>query len=165
MISGKVKGKVLRWFHSNSNHLNWTVENLLKDMRKMYGREKDYLERRKRFEERIWKRDESFADYYHEKIILANQVPICANEIVSYLIRGIPNENLRNQVRLQRFTMDAELWEAMEDISLPSSFKLEAKKEGKMQGNIKGEGTTHHRTYKQEIGELRRSYLVIIAEM
>lgn len=153
MISGKVKGKALRWFHSNSDHLNWTVEDLLKDMRKLYGRETDCLERRKKFEDRKWKREESFADYHHEKIILANQVPICANEIVSYLIRGIPDENLRNQVRLQRFTTDAELLVAMEDISLPSSFKFETKKERRGQGSEKGEEAAHHRLYKQEIGE------------
>lgn len=70
------------------------------------SRETDCVVRRKKFEERIWKRDETFANYYHEKTILANQVPINANEMVillRYLIRGIPNENLRNQVRLQKF--------------------------------------------------------------
>jgi len=55
-------------------------------------------------------------------------VPISVNEIVSYLIHGIPNENLRNQVRLQKFTTDAELLEAMEAISLSSPVKSEVKR-------------------------------------
>lgn len=155
MISGKVKGKTQRWFHSNSNNLNLTVEALLKEMKKMYGRETDCLMRRKKFEDRNWKRDETFADYYHEKTILANQVPINANEMVSYLIRGIPNENLRNQVRLQKFMTDAKLLEAMEDISLPAPFKPEMRKEGRSHHNAgrKDEGTTQHRAYKHGAAE------------
>jgi len=154
MISEKVKGKAQRWFHSDSNHLNLTVETLLKEMKKLYGREMDCLVRRKKFEERIWKRDETFANYYHEKTILANQVPINTNEMVSYLIRGIPNENLRNQVRLQRFATDIEMLEAMQDVSLPSPFKSEVKKDGRSHdANAKGEGTTCQRTGKQEAVE------------
>jgi len=59
MISGKVKEKAQRWFYSNSNHLNLTVEILLKEMKKMYGRETDCLVRRKKFENRIWKCEET----------------------------------------------------------------------------------------------------------
>jgi len=159
MICGKVKEKAQRWFHSNSNHLNLTVETLLREMKKMYGRETDCLVRRKKFEDRIWKRDETFADYYHEKLILANQVPISANEIVSYLIRGIPNENLRNQVRLQKFTTDVELLKAMEDISLPSPVKPEVRKDGRSHHNIKGEGTTkQHATSKEMMQQKTRCY-------
>lgn len=154
MISGKMKGKAQRWFHSDSNYLNLTVETLLKEMKKLYGRETDCLVRRKKFKERIWKRDETFANYYHEKTILANQVPINANEMVSYLIRGIPNENLRNQVRLQRFATDIEMLEAMEDVSLSSPFKSEVKKDGRSHdANAKGEGTTYQRAGKQEAVE------------
>lgn len=89
----------------------------------MYGHETNCL--CGEFEDRIWKRDETFADYHHEKIILANQVPISVNEIVSYLIHGIPNENLRNQIHLQKFVTDVKLLEAMKNISLPSPFKTE----------------------------------------
>lgn len=153
-----MKGKAQRWFHSNLNHLNLSVEDLLKEMKKMYGRETNCLVRRKKFDrnqDRIWKRDETFTDYYHEKTILANQVPISANEIVSYLIRGIPNKNMRNQIRLQKFATDVELLEAMEDISLPSPFKSEAKKDGRLRhnGSGKSEGATHHRACKQEAVE------------
>lgn len=35
MISGKMKGKAQQWFHSDSNHLNLTVETLLKEMKKL----------------------------------------------------------------------------------------------------------------------------------
>lgn len=101
-------------------------------MQKMYSRETDCLVQRKKFEDRIWRHDETYADYYHEKIILANQVSISTNEILSYLIRGIPNENLRNQVRLQRFATDIEILEAMEDISLPHTSKMGAKKNGRL---------------------------------
>lgn len=100
--------------------------------------------RRKKFEERIWKRDETFVNYYHEKTILAADATINANEVVSYLIRGIPNKNLRNQVRLQKFATDIEMLEAIKDVSLPSPFKSEVKKNGRSHdANAKGEGTTY----------------------
>jgi len=118
----------------------------------------DCLVRRKKFEDRIWKGKETFADYYHEKLILANQVPINANEIVSYLIHGIPNKNLRNQVRLQKFATDAELLEAMEAISLPSPVKSEVRKDGRSQHNIKDEATTRQRTTNKEMMEQKTRY-------
>lgn len=82
-------------------------------------------------------------------------MPINANEIVSYLIRGIPNENLQNQICLQNFATDVELLEAMEDISLPSPFKSEIKKEGRSYHNAgrKDEETTQQRAYKQGAAE------------
>lgn len=44
---------------------------------------------KKQFEEHIWKRDETFHQYVHEKIILANRVPISEDEIIDYIIDGI----------------------------------------------------------------------------
>lgn len=154
MMSEKIKGKAQRWFHSDTDHLRQSVEDLLGMMRKMYDRQTDCLVRRKKFEDRVWRYGESFTDYYHEKIILANRVPISSTEIVSYLIRGIPNENLRNQVRLQKFATDMELLESMEEISLPSAFKPEIRKDGRMQHSTSGrnEGVSSYRMQKQEAG-------------
>lgn len=54
--------------------------------------------RRQQFKDRTWKKGEAFGDYFHEKIILANNVPIgIDDELIDYIILGIPNPALRDQ--------------------------------------------------------------------
>lgn len=57
----------------------------------------------KQFKLRTWRINESFNDYYHDKIIKANEVPIPDDEVIDYVIDGIPNYQLRNHARLQNF--------------------------------------------------------------
>ena len=52
------------------------------------------LELRRQFEVRMWKNSESFREYFHSKIVLANHVPIVDDEIVDYIIDGIPDSQL-----------------------------------------------------------------------
>lgn len=56
---------------------------------------------RKNFEKRVWQTAELFSEYFHEKVTLANQVPIEEEEIVDYLIEGISDMQLRNQAKIQ----------------------------------------------------------------
>lgn len=70
---------------------------------------------RKKFEERTWKKTETFHEYFHEKIILSNRVPIDDDEILEYIVDGIPNESLRNQARIQRFTTIERLLESIRE--------------------------------------------------
>ena len=50
----------------------------------------DHLQRklylRRDFENRKWKNSESFGDYFHDKLILGNLVPIPEDESIDYLI-------------------------------------------------------------------------------
>jgi len=54
----------------------------------------------------------------HEKIILANQVPVPEDEIVEYIIDGIPESSLRNQAYIGRITTRASLLKAFEKVTL-----------------------------------------------
>lgn len=73
----------------------------------MYGLRPDPLLSRREFEARSWSPGETFADYLHDKVILANRVPISDAEIISYFIEGIPSQDLRTQARVQYYeTMD-----------------------------------------------------------
>lgn len=103
LIGMKLRGKALTWFHSRSEHLELGVDKILVEMKKMFNSRQNKLKRRKQFEERTWKTGENFNAYYHEKIILANRVPIDEDEMVEYLIDGISSVQLRNQARLQQF--------------------------------------------------------------
>jgi len=68
---------------------------------------------------------ELVSEYFHEKVTLANQVPVEEEEVVDYLIEGIPDVHLRNQAEVQRFSTKEELLEAFERV------RLECEKKGR----------------------------------
>lgn len=62
---------------------------------------------RKKFESRAWRKDESFHEYVHEKVIMGNCVPIDQDELVEQVVDDILDTMLRDQARLQRFLTTA----------------------------------------------------------
>lgn len=60
-------------------------------MMDMFDLRPNKLEMRKQFEDRTWQNNESFCDYYHDKMIMTTRIPIDDGEIVDYLIDGIPD--------------------------------------------------------------------------
>ena len=58
---------------------------------------------RKQFEERRWKVGESFAEYYDEKTMLAENIKIEEEEVIDQLIERIPDRQLRVQAYIQYF--------------------------------------------------------------
>ena len=68
---------------------------------------------------RTWQTNESFNNYYHEKLILGNLVPIeDAADLLDYLVDGIPDQTLRNQARMQNFNSVKDLLNGIRKISL-----------------------------------------------
>ncbi|KYN02835.1 hypothetical protein ALC62_06341 [Cyphomyrmex costatus] len=114
----RLKGKALEWLHSKSEHVEMTFDHLLEELRAMFQRRQSKLEIRKKFEERVWKKDETFHKYFHEKVILGNRVPISLDEMLEYAVDGIPDETLRNQARIQRFTTADEFLEAFGKVTI-----------------------------------------------
>lgn len=86
----------------------------------MFDHRPSKLALRKEFENRVWTTGENFSEYYHEKIILGNRVPIPREEIIDYLIDGITDPWLRDQARIGRFRTTADLLESFEKITLNS---------------------------------------------
>ncbi|XP_033217934.1 uncharacterized protein LOC117173458 isoform X3 [Belonocnema kinseyi] len=76
------------------------------------------LERRRLFEERKWKFNEAFCEYYHKKLILANQVPVDDEEVVDYILDGMPDLQLRTQARMRCLKTSSELLEGFNKSSL-----------------------------------------------
>ena len=118
LISSKLKGRASIWFHSKSEHLQKGVNDLLKEMETMFDHRPGKLAQRREFEARVWQHSENFCDYYHDKLILGNRVPISEEEIVDYIVDGIPDEQIQNQARIQCFKEKADLLKAFEKISL-----------------------------------------------
>ncbi|KAI4473317.1 hypothetical protein M0804_015399 [Polistes exclamans] len=60
-------------------------------------------------------------DYYQDKIIKANWIPIeDIYELIDYLVKGIPDPTLRNQTRMQCFDEPELVLRAFEKLSLAS---------------------------------------------
>ncbi|CAK9827465.1 Gag polyprotein [Anthophora retusa] len=118
LVCHKLKGKALSWYHSREDCVEMTCDQLLRALRGMYGQRTNGLLLRREFEHRLWRVNETFADYVHDKIILGNRVPIPDHEIVDYLVDGIPDNSLRSLARVQRFRETEDLMEAFSGISL-----------------------------------------------
>ena len=55
------------------------------------------LSLRKEFEKRIWKGNDTFSRYFHEKTVLGNHVSISLHEMRKYMLEGIPDVQLLRQ--------------------------------------------------------------------
>lgn len=118
VISSKLRGKALNWFHSRSSHLTIPVEQLMYELKKMFFPQLSKIKLRRQFEDLVWSRSELFSEYVYNKVILANKANIDETDLVEYIIEGIPDESLRDQARMQRFKSKEDLLFAFEKITL-----------------------------------------------
>jgi len=76
LIGVRLKKRAFDWFHSKPEFIRMPFEVLLGQMRAMFRHRESKLALRRKFESRIWKKEEAFREYIHEKIILGNRVPV-----------------------------------------------------------------------------------------
>lgn len=127
LLGAKLTGEAAEWFHSVPAHLSLPIDELLRRMEAMYDRREKKMALRREFENRVWQHSETFAEYFHKKIILANKIPIEEDELVDYVIEGIPVKSIRYQAMMQRFPDKETMLRAMENISLGSDYKTPQK--------------------------------------
>jgi len=101
----------------------------------------------------MWQAGESFVEYYHSKTILANRVPIDDNELVDYIIDGIPDFRLRDQARIQCFNEASDLIKAFEKVTLRSNQRNE-------RGNAKRESQKSKEEAKSVVAEHEKTDLM-----
>ncbi|XP_070517511.1 uncharacterized protein [Cardiocondyla obscurior] len=173
LMSSRLKGRALSWLHSKTEHMTMTLTNLLQKMDKMFNLRPGKFSLRKEFETRTWKSNESFCDYYHEKMILANRVLVAEDELLDYVIEGITDRRLQQQMRLVKLNSVSDLLKAFENITLDvkSTSEEKSKREvtspipigGQKQQPIKekqpedsGDSTQEQRDNTQEQQQQRR---------
>ncbi|KYN01998.1 hypothetical protein ALC62_07198 [Cyphomyrmex costatus] len=96
LISMRLKGKALEWFHSDPTRVESSVDDLLNELREMFDHRPSRLELRKTFEQRVWQRGETFHEYVHAKTILVNRVPIRYTSRAA-LLRAFEKVSLREK--------------------------------------------------------------------
>lgn len=90
-------------------------------------------------EARSWKTDESFIDYFNDKLTLAEKVCTDTEKLVDLVIYGIPNTELRNQVRMHCFENMDQLLKAFTKFTLQSG---DDRKSGQVERDPKKSATT-----------------------
>lgn len=133
LIGMKVKKKAFEWLHSRAEHLAMTFNELMGELERMYRPKQKKIDLRKKFEARIWMKGESFREYAHDKIIMGNRVPVDDDDMLDYLVEGIPDRALCNQARIQCFATRESLIDAFDKIMLreqPSVKQAQPEKRG-----------------------------------
>lgn len=118
IITLRLRGKALKWFHSKPSLMNLSASLLLGEIQKMFDHRVDKLAARREFEKRTWQKTERFCDYFHDKITLANQILIDPEELIDLVIDGVPDARLRDQARMQRLETVEDLLETFKKLSL-----------------------------------------------
>ncbi|XP_011884081.1 PREDICTED: uncharacterized protein K02A2.6-like [Vollenhovia emeryi] len=118
LIGMRLKGKALEWFHSKPEFIEMKADELLTALKGMFYHRPNKIVLRRKFEERVWRKTESFHDYVHEKVILANRISVSDDDVVGYIVEGIPDPNLRDLARVHGFTSRESLLAAFEEITL-----------------------------------------------
>lgn len=120
MVGSKLQGKAFRWYRSKAEYLSMNLDNLLKEMEIILDQLLGKMDLRRKFEARKWQKEETFSEYWHEKVILGNRVTLKEEELIEYIIDGIPSESLKNKTRMQSFSSVQVLLKAFKKISLTS---------------------------------------------
>lgn len=138
LIGMRLKGKALEWLHSKPEFMEMSVEALLCELKTMFNHRPSKIVSRKKFEERVWRKEETFSDYVHQKVILGNRISIDEGELAEYIIDGIPDRTLRDQARISGLDTKAALLEAFERITLLDKRHHGMKNEDRSQSRPKG---------------------------
>ncbi|EZA62932.1 hypothetical protein X777_15524 [Ooceraea biroi] len=156
LVCSRLAGKALKWYHSRIDCVDLTCEALLQELKKMYGQRPDRLLLRREFEARVWTTSETFADYLHDKVTLANRVPISDLEIISYIVEGIPNPGLRTQAKVQGYESIDAMLTAFATVQLPKGTSHQSVKQP--QGSPSSTGKQKEKPKSTQGNDLRRCY-------
>ncbi|XP_055921593.1 uncharacterized protein LOC129952793 isoform X2 [Eupeodes corollae] len=124
LISLKLKDKALRWFHSKDNIVTVVFDELMAEMKQIFDDRSSQVQQKRVFELKKWLQNETFQDYFQEKIILGNRLQMREGEIIEYILEGIPDERLISSAKLQCFTKKEQLLEAFKSIRHPAKAKV-----------------------------------------
>ncbi|XP_036322154.1 uncharacterized protein LOC118736163 [Rhagoletis pomonella] len=118
LVYGKLKGKALIWLHSKPEFATEPVDYLLSVIKKVFASKESAIFLRQKFETRKWRVGETFSEYFNEKTMLANGIHIPENELIDYIVHGIPDRQLRISANMQCFKNTDDLLSAFTNITL-----------------------------------------------
>ncbi|XP_043065519.1 uncharacterized protein LOC122320921 [Drosophila ficusphila] len=128
ILNSKLTGEAHRWLHARPNWICENIDDLWQQFKITFEFKENKLRIRKNFEQRKWQPGEPFGLYFNEKLVLANKLTIDEDELIEYIIDGIPNRQIKNQVIMQKIDDKENLLRTLADVELkmPASRNLEA---------------------------------------
>ncbi|KAK9744764.1 Retrotransposon gag protein [Popillia japonica] len=103
IMINKLKGRAKAWFDSRPDHVAYNFNELKTELRKMFKSKEDRITNMKKFEGRKWLRNEKFATYYQDKVLLGNKLGLSEEDLIAYIIEGFNNQNLQVQAKIKEF--------------------------------------------------------------
>lgn len=88
LLSMRLTGRALNWLHAKAEFV--TLPFVFTSILIYLINRQSKIAARQKFQNRMWHVGETFHEYVHEKIILANLVPVDNDELIDYVIEGIP---------------------------------------------------------------------------
>lgn len=120
----RLRGKAQEWFQSRPEFVEMPFDVLLVKYRRMFFFRPSKSATLRQLQERTWRTGESFVDYYHDKMIRANRIPIDdPYELIDHLVEGIPDQTLRNQATVYCFINPEAMLRAYEKLVLPQPYQ------------------------------------------
>ncbi|XP_078051294.1 uncharacterized protein LOC144477441 [Augochlora pura] len=124
LMVSRLKGRALEWFHSKTEFVAMTVDQLLQELGDISADWPSRVAVRREFDRRTWKRGKTYAENFHQKVILGNRASIDDRDMVEYRLDGVPDVMLRNNARLQRFQTKEALLGAFKGVTVDSGIQL-----------------------------------------
>ncbi|XP_059218527.1 uncharacterized protein LOC131995015 [Stomoxys calcitrans] len=118
LFATKLIGRAQVWLHSRRNTSDENLDELFQQFCLMFGTKETKLELRRNFERRKWSYGEHFTDYCNDKIMLASKLSLDEDELVEYIVDGIPNIQIRMQMSLQQHTSTDDLLKSLANVKL-----------------------------------------------
>ncbi|XP_075157081.1 uncharacterized protein LOC142230328 isoform X2 [Haematobia irritans] len=138
LFATKLTGRAQAWLHARRNTSNENVDELLQQFCMTFGTKKTKLEIRRNFERRKWNYGENFADYFNDKIMLSSTLSLDEDELVEYIVDGIPSMHIRTQMAMQQYTSADDLLKTLANVRLSKPSQQTA---AKNRGNGEGKQT------------------------
>lgn len=111
LVGTRLKKRAFECFRSRPEYI-------LEELGTMFRYRESKLYVRRQFENRTWKKDETFQEYLHDKTIMGNKVLVEKDELLEYLIEGTPDVTMRDQARIQGFASVDSFLKAFERVTL-----------------------------------------------
>lgn len=104
VLTSKLQGRAKKWFDSRPECVTYQLDQLQIAVTQMFKCKEDKLTLMRKFEKRRWQRQEKFAGYYYDKILMGNKLGIADSDMIGYLIGGFDDRNLQTQAKMKEFT-------------------------------------------------------------
>lgn len=108
VVSKLRKKNAITCHNSKSEYAALTHAELQAHMISMFSRKKNKIVLMRKFDSSKWRKNETFANYYHKKLLLGNQLDL-PEDLISYMIDEFDNPTLQSQARMSRFSSLQEL--------------------------------------------------------